>query len=92
MKGNRCFTGFVLIALFGMLYPTWAKAQDDLFYEPPRKTRQAPPPSNNYGEQYSYDSESYDYDDSYYDDADYPYEYSSRIRRFHRPVRSADFF
>jgi hypothetical protein len=67
---------------------------DDLYHKP---TRNTPPPANDFGEtnatgdyydddQYGYDSDEYDYYD------DYDYEYSRRIRRFHRPNPGFGFY
>ena len=69
---------------------------DDVYYDPStdarppadyRTTDQPADANRNYDDgDDQYDGESYDYED------DYAYEYSSRIRRFHRPVVVYDYY
>ena len=67
-------------------------AQDDLYYDPSSDTKTVT----------TYEEDSYEPgnvtrrydedDDNYRDEDDYAYEYSSRIRRFHRPVQVVDYY
>ena len=57
-----------------------AQEYDDLYYDPDR--------DNTYTESYSSSTDyTEDYYDEDFDDDFYDYEYTSRIRRFHRPYR-----
>ncbi len=70
-----------------------AIAQDDLYYDP--KTDAKAPVTTRYEDQPEAGNVTRRYDDSnddYYDENDYAYEYSSRIRRFHRPVNDVDYY
>lgn len=70
-----------------------AIAQDDLYYDP--KTDAKAPVTTTYEDQPEAGNVTRRYDDSnddYYDEDDYAYEYSSRIRRFHRPVNDVDYY
>jgi len=95
MKGiSKCLPFFVA-ALFAMALTVPANAQDDLYYDP-AKDAKAPATNTRYDDEYNepgnvtrrYNGD----DDEYADDDDYAYEYSSRVRRFHRPVRSVDYY
>jgi hypothetical protein len=88
----------LLIAVFTLLAFSPLSAQmDDVYYNPDEvvKTRNNPSSSNRLG---SYRPESYSSDEkgyvagenSYYDD--YDFYYTSRIRRFHRPLQGFSFF
>jgi hypothetical protein len=82
---------FGVIALLVACFQVPANAQDDLYYDPATDTRpviveDAYAPSDNI-------TRRYDDNDGYADDDDdYAYEYSSRIRRFHRPARVVDYY
>jgi hypothetical protein len=68
-----------------------AFAQDDLYYDPATDVR--PTTSrDDYGREESNVTRRYNDDDEYYEEDDYAYEYSSRIRRFHRPGTVVDYY
>ncbi|MEQ1745087.1 MAG: hypothetical protein ABMA02_06670 [Saprospiraceae bacterium] len=75
-----------------ILFVLPAQAQDDLYYDP--STDGTTRPQNNSDNYPREDSKiTQRYDDEYYDEEDdYAYEYSSRIRRFHRPARVVDYY
>ncbi len=82
MRNIRLFFAF----LVWVVLSTSAQAQDDLYYDPTSDRRALASrqrEQNNVTQRY--------YDDDYYEDA-YDYEYSSRIRRFHRPMRIIDYY
>ena len=66
-------------------------AQDDLYYDPATDGSTAPVYDDNSDPDGNKTTKQY-HDDDYYDEDEYAYEYSSRIRRFHRPVRSIDYY
>jgi hypothetical protein len=66
--------------------------QDDLYYETPTKTRPTTTEYVDDNNQPSNVTKRYDNDDAYYEDDDYAYEYSSRIRRFHRPATTVNYY
>ncbi|MBK8425205.1 MAG: hypothetical protein IPL27_04135 [Lewinellaceae bacterium] len=95
-KNKSLFWIFLAFCTFGLYAP--AIAQDDLYYDP---ATDAPAPTvrtNNNSDDSEYREPSnitrrYDNDDEYYnEDDDYAYQYSSRIRRFHRPARVIDYY
>lgn len=95
MKGKKISLLWVFAALF--VFAFQAKAQDDLYYDPSTDAASTPEIKNeNYGQQEENNvTRRYeDNDDSAYnnDDDDYAYEYSSRIRRFHRPSFGVDYY
>lgn len=92
MKGTNKSLLLMIAALFVLALNMPAIAQDDLYYDPSTDTR---PTQTTYDEDYDEPSKvtrRYDDDDEYYDEDDYAYEYSSRIRRFHRPARAIDYY
>ncbi len=84
MRNIRLFS----LLLFGLALSVGAWAQDDLYYDPTtdRRTYESRSREQNNVTRRVYDDE-YDY----YDDG-YDFEYSSRIRRFHRPLRIVDYY
>jgi hypothetical protein len=80
-------------ALFALSLSMSLNAQgDDLYYDPSTDSKPVPTPEYNYEES---DNSAYQNgsDDQYYqEEEDYPYEYSSRIRRFHQPVAATDYY
>lgn len=88
----------LIIALFTLLVVRPLGAQtDDVYYNPDEvvKLKSNPSSSNRLGsyrpEAYSTEEPSFsDGSDSYYDD--YDFYYTSRIRRFHRPLQGFSFF
>ncbi len=89
MKKNKSFiSGFlVLVATF---FGSAAFAQDDLYYDPATDASAAPVYENSNRED-SKVTKQYREDD-YYDEDEYAYEYSSRIRRFHRTTQVIDYY
>jgi len=82
---------WVLVGLLSFAFNSNVEAQDDLYYNPSTDAT-APTYSNEYTEQNNV-TRRYNEDDGYSDeDNDYAYEYSSRIRRFHRPARTIDYY
>lgn len=67
-----------------------AMAQDDLYYDPATDGAYRPPADDNEYREENRITKQYR-DDDYYED-EYAYEYSSRIRRFHRPVEVIDYY
>lgn len=91
MKEKNIISLWVLVTLISFAFATNATAQDDLYYDPSTDANTtAPTYSNDYTEENNV-TRRYD-DDAYYEDDDYAYEYSSRIRRFHRPARVVDYY
>lgn len=93
MKGkNKSLIG-MLPAIFALALNVPAIAQDDLYYDPSTDNR---PVQTKYEETYEEPNNvtrRYDGDDEYYyEEDDYAYEYSSRIRRFHRPSYVIDYY
>lgn len=85
---NKSLLWIALILVFSA-FQTSMFGQDDLYYEAPPTTTTEIVDDNN---DPSNLTRRYDNDDSYYEDDDYAYEYSSRIRRFHRPVNTVDYY
>ncbi|HLP96246.1 MAG TPA: hypothetical protein VK168_19520, partial [Saprospiraceae bacterium] len=94
MKNVHSSRLLALIGLFFLGNAFSAIAQDDLYYDP-ATDRPATPPAT-YTDEYQNDNNvtrRYDDDDEYYyEDDDYAYEYSSRIRRFHRRSVVVDYY
>ena len=93
-KNKSLFWIILVFCTLGLYAP--ASAQDDLYYDPatdaPAKTVTSNSDDSDYREP-SNITRRYDNDDEYYDeDDDYAYQYSSRIRRFHRPARVIDYY
>jgi hypothetical protein len=88
----------LIIAVLTLLAISPMSAQmDDVYYNPDEvvKTKNNPSSSNRLGsyrpESYSADEKGYtEGENSYYDD--YDFYYTSRIRRFHRPLQGFNFF
>jgi hypothetical protein len=81
-------------AFFFSMAPAIAQ-WDDLYYDPDRRTTTTTTvsPTQNQGQDLSFGDEYRNYDDEAYDYmSEYDFYYSSRIRRFHRPNRSFDFY
>ncbi|MEZ4966339.1 MAG: hypothetical protein R2791_13945 [Saprospiraceae bacterium] len=93
MKRNNKSLIWMLPALFALLSGISVQAQDDLYYDPSTDTQTTVTYDEDYNEP-SNVTRRYDGDDDqyYYDEDDYAYEYSSRIRRFHRPARAIDYY
>lgn len=81
----------MLPALFVLALSLPLNAQDDLYYDPSTDTKTVTTYEEDNGEQNNV-TRRYDEDDNYYDEDDYAYEYSSRIRRFHRPAQMIDYY
>jgi hypothetical protein len=91
MKNVKSFMGIFLLAV-GIFFSVPAQAQDDLYYDPATDgTITAPSNENTYRED-SKITQRYQGDDGYSEEDDYAYEYSSRIRRFHRPSNTVDYY
>jgi hypothetical protein len=89
----------LMLAILSAIGTSVTAQYDDLYYDPDDDT-------GYYGtyrtdtntDDQAYPSNGYDYNDDYYDDDefeyydDYDYQYTSRIRRFHRPYYGFDFF
>ncbi|MCC6460710.1 MAG: hypothetical protein IT260_09600, partial [Saprospiraceae bacterium] len=81
MKRNKHLLWSFLMLAASMI-SLQALAQDDLYYDP---ATDAPAPTyDNSSREENHLTQQYREDD-YYDEDEYAYEYSSRIRRFHRP-------
>lgn len=91
MKGQNKSLIWMLLAMFTIALNAPLNAQDDLYYDPATDTKPVQTYEENY-EEPSNVTRRYDEDDEYYDEDDYAYEYSSRIRRFHRPARAIDYY
>ena len=82
-----------LLMLMASLISLPAFAQDDLYYDPATDASVGSSQVNeNSVKEENKVTKQYHEDDYYYDDDDYAYEYSSRIRRFHRPVQVVDYY
>jgi hypothetical protein len=92
MKGQNKSLIWTLSALFALAFAMPLNAQDDLYYDPATDSKPVPVYEDNYEESNNvtrrYDGD----DDQYYEEDDYAYEYSSRIRRFHRPAAGIDYY
>lgn len=92
MKGKNKSLIWMLLAVFTVALNVPLIAQDDLYYDPATDSKPVQTYEENYDEP-SNVTRRYDGDDqNYYDEDDYAYEYSSRIRRFHRPARAIDYY
>lgn len=91
MKGKNKSLIWMLPALFVLALIAPAYAQDDLYYDPSTDTKPVPKYEETYDEPNNV-TRRYDGDDEYYEEDDYAYEYSSRIRRFHRPAYGVDYY
>ena len=84
---------WAIVGLFALAFSPVANAQDDLYYDP---STDAPAPRPTvYTEEYAEQNnltQRYNDDDEYYEEDDYAYEYSSRIRRFHRRSVVVDYY
>ena len=97
MKEKNNSLLWMLLAFFTLALQVPAQAQDDLYFDPATDQPVAPAATNsqddNYSEGNSNVTRRYNGDDDEYrDEDDYAYEYSSRIRRFHRPTRAMDYY
>lgn len=92
MKGKNSSLLWVFVALFASAFN--AGAQDDLYYNPSTDASTQTINDGDYREENNLTRRYEDDDEAYYyeDDDDYAYEYSSRIRRFHRPSYSVDYY
>lgn len=90
MKNMKSLIEMLALAVaFLVVLP--AQAQDDLYYDPATDATYRPPADpDNYPREESKITKRYD--DEYYEEDDYAYEYSSRIRRFHRPAQVVDYY
>ncbi len=97
MKVNNKSLILLFLAFWMSSFATQLGAQtDDVYYDPstdapPPADFQTSQPANNVSRGYDdgddgYDGEFYDYED------EYAYEYSSRVRRFHRPTVVYDYY
>ena len=93
----KSITG-MLAVLLAMAITVSLNAQDDLYYDPAADAK-VKTPVTTYDDNDGYNAPNkvtrrYDNDDEGYseEDDEYAYEYSSRIRRFHRPVRVVDYY
>lgn len=96
MKEKNKSLFWMLLAFFIAGLYTPVHAQDDLYYDPATDAAPAPAVTNN-NDNTEYREPSnitrrYDQDDYYDEDDDYAYQYSSRIRRFHRPAPAIDYY
>lgn len=92
-KNKSLFWVFLALCTFGLYAPV--QAQDDLYYDPatdaPAPTASSNSDDSDYREP-SNITRRYDEDGYSDEDDDYAYEYSSRIRRFHRPAPAVDYY
>ena len=84
-----------LLVAMAMPFTGWSQ-YDDLYYNPDKQTKNTnfynPDQRSDYGNYDNYDDDS-EWDESEYEYFDeYDYNYSSRIRRFHRPMRGFDYY
>jgi hypothetical protein len=90
MKNMKSLIEMLALAV-AVLFVLPAQAQDDLYYDPATDATYRPPADpDNYPREESKITKRYD--DEYYEEDDYAYEYSSRIRRFHRPAQVVDYY
>ena len=99
MKKEHKSLLWISLALLTAMLTLPAQAQDDLYYNPAtdRVTRTTTTTTTTVEDNYEPSSgvtRRYDNEDgyAYEDEDDYAYEYSSRVRRFHRPVRTMDYY
>lgn len=90
MKKNKSLMWSLLVAS-AVLIGLPAFAQDDLYYDPATDATYTPAYDDNTYREDSKITQRYKGDDGYYED-EYAYEYSSRIRRFHQPVQTIDYY
>jgi hypothetical protein len=86
---------WAIVGIVAFAFSTEAIAQDDLYYDPATDARKTKPVKDNYSNDYREDNNltrRYRDEDAYYDEDDYAYEYSSRIRRFHRRSYVVDYY
>jgi hypothetical protein len=86
MKKAMILSAILITGLFYLILPVSLQAQDDLYYNP-RDSRNISNVRSNATDTYAYNDSGYqgDYDNDMYDYYDdYDYQYSTRIRRFHR--------
>ncbi|HOY04399.1 MAG TPA: hypothetical protein PLO67_03290, partial [Saprospiraceae bacterium] len=93
-KNKSLFWVFLAFGTLGLYAP--AQAQDDLYYDPATDAH-APATSTTNSDDSEYREPSnitrrYDEDGYSDEDDDYAYQYSSRIRRFHRPSPVVDYY
>lgn len=88
MKRNKSLVWSLLVPAVLIVTPVFS--QDDLYYDPSTDASSKPVYSDSYREDNNV-TRQYREDD-YYDEDEYAYEYSSRIRRFHQPVRTIDYY
>lgn len=81
----------LLSALLFFAVSGFAQVYDDLYYDPSRASKTVSTQESVYAQQ-GYDEEYAADDDYYYNEEDYDYYYTSRIRRFHRPLYGFNFF
>lgn len=91
MKGKNKSLLWMLAALLALALNAPLTAQDDVYYDPATDSKPEPVYEERPEERNNV-TRRYDEDDQYYDEDDYAYEYSSRIRRFHRPARDIDYY
>lgn len=90
MKNYKLFAFLVAVLLVGTLS---AQQSDDLYFNPARDKVATEKSSKTYKEKDYYYEDERSYDDESYDNADnYDYYYSSRIRRFQRPMYGFNFY
>ncbi len=91
MKNIKSIIEMLALAVV-VLFVAPVQAQDDLYYDPATDGTYRPPSNNpdNYPREESKITKRYD--DEYSEEDDYAYEYSSRIRRFHRPAQVVDYY
>jgi len=86
-----------ILTLMGLLFLAgsgFAQAYDDLYYDPSKvKKTVNKQETYTYTDQQGYDNSYAQEDEEYFlDEEDYDYYYTSRIRRFHRPLYGFEFF
>ncbi|MBK8555638.1 MAG: hypothetical protein IPL65_07645 [Lewinellaceae bacterium] len=92
MKQKNNFPIWSLIALLVVAFSGSLFAQDDLYYDPERDVR-TQYSNNDYNDNSYSNTDNGNYDDAYYDyEDDYAYQYSSRIRRFHRGAAAVGYY
>ncbi|MEY3195070.1 MAG: hypothetical protein RIQ78_1167, partial [Bacteroidota bacterium] len=82
----------VLVGMLSFAFFSDAVAQDDLYYNPYTDGYTAPANTNHYPEDNNLTQVDDGNDEYYEEDEEYAYEYSSRIRRFHRPAQVVDYY
>lgn len=98
MKEIKNSLPWMLAALFALALSVPTYAQDDLYYDPATdaktRTTTTTTTTTTYDEyeEPSKVTRRYENEDYYEEDDEYAYEYSSRVRRFHRPARVVDYY